>query len=218
MKWFYARTAQGSASWGDGGKVVWLPTSEDRLLSQANRSVIFLAANVLSDAFSIQLTGPQDTSPWLLLGKVTDMCRVLAKCELWAWVAGRGPTRSPASPGTLLSAPGVESCARQVGSSSPHVGAGYVCVTGQIISSFADNNIIMKMASAAVNYRAKLSNPKPKRGVCRAPCRAGLPQPFLEDTGDHDGVKSVSLPQGVQANTVTSGTVRRPQTIHPATW
>lgn len=190
----------------------------DRLLSQANCSAIFLAANALPDAFSIRLTGLQDTSPQLLLGKVTDMCRVLAKCELPAWVAGQQPTRSPASLGTLLSAPGAESRARQAGSSSPHVGTGYVCVTGQIISSFADSKIIMKMTSAAVNYRMKLSNPKPNTGVGRAPHGAGLPQPFYAGTGDHDGVKSISLPQGVQANTTTSGTVRGAQTIHPAMW
>ena len=143
---------------------------------------------------------------------------MFAKCELPAWVAGQEPTRSPALLGMLLLAPEAESHARWAGSTSPYVGAGYVCVTGQIISSFAGNNIIMKMTSAAVNYRTNLSNPKPNTGVGRAPRRAQLPQPFLAGTGDHDGVQSISLPQGVQANTVTSATVRGARTIHPATW
>lgn len=150
MKWFYTRTAQGSSGWGSRGKVVWLPTRGNRLLSQANCSAIFLAANVPSDAFSIWFAGLQDTSRQLLLGEVTDVCRVLAKCELPTRVAGQEPTRSPASPGTLLSVPGEKSRARQAGSTRPHVGAGYVCVTGQIVSSFAGNNIIMEMTSAAV--------------------------------------------------------------------
>lgn len=179
---------------------------------------IFLVANVLSDAFSIRFAGLQDTSRQLLLGEVTDVCRVLAKCELPARVAGREPTRSPASPGTLLSAPGEKSRARQAGSTRPHVGAGYVCVTGQIVSSFAGNNTIMEMTSAAVNYRTNLSNPKPKPGVGWAPRRAELPQFFLAGTGDRDGVQPISLPRGVQANAVTSATVRGTRTIHPVTW
>ena len=92
-----------------------------------------------------------------------------------------------------------------------------MCVTGQIISSFAGNNITMKIMSAAVHYRANLSNPKPNTGVGRASCRAGLPQPFLAGTGDRGGVKSISLPQDVLANTMTSAAIREAQTIHPVT-
>lgn len=72
LKWFCTSTVQGSSSWGNQGKVVWLPARGDRLLSLANSLEIFLAANALSDAFSIWLAGPQDSSPRFLLGKVAD--------------------------------------------------------------------------------------------------------------------------------------------------
>lgn len=60
--------------------------------------MIFLAANALSDAFSIQLPGLQDTSLQPLIGKVTDVCRVPAKCEVPTLVAGWESMRSPALP------------------------------------------------------------------------------------------------------------------------
>lgn len=79
---------------GNGGKVTWLPARENRLLSQANCTVVFLATNALSDAVSIQLTGLQDTSLQLLLGNVTDVCGALAKSERPARVAEELVARS----------------------------------------------------------------------------------------------------------------------------
>lgn len=125
-----------------------------------------------------------------------------------------GADEEPASLGMLLSALGAESHARSAGRTSPHVGAGYLCVTGQIVPLL----VIMKIMSAAVNYRTNFSNPKSNTGVGQAFQKAYLRQPFLEGTGDHDGVQSISLPQSVQANAAASATVRGAQTIHPATW
>lgn len=96
---------------------------------------------------------------------------MLAKCELPSRVAGQESTRSPVSLGALLSAPGAESHAKWAGSTSSHLGATYVCVTGQTVSSFLGNNIILEITSDAVNYRMNLSNPKQNTGVGQAPCR-----------------------------------------------
>lgn len=68
-----------------------------------------------------------------------------------------------------------------------------MCVTGQVICSFASNNIIMTITSAAVNYRTNLSNPKPNTGGGWAPDRAELLQPFLAGKGD---VQFISLCPG----------------------
>lgn len=59
-----------------------------------------------------------------------------------------------------------------------------MCVTGQVISSFSSNNIIMTITSAAVNYRTNLSNTKSNTGGGWAPDRAELLQPFLAGKGD----------------------------------
>lgn len=87
-----------------------------------------------------------------------------------------------------------------------------MCVTGQVICSFASNNIIMTITSAAVNYRTNLSNPKPNTGGGWAPDRAELCSLSLQAKVT---VMYSSYPS-VQANTLTSAGVRGVWTIHPA--
>lgn len=92
-----------------------------------------------------------------------------------------------------------------------------MCLTGQVISSFASNNTIMTITSAAVNCRTNLSNPKPNTGGGWAADRAELLQPFLAGKGGCD-VQFIPFPQGVQADTLTSARVRAVVNMHPAMW
>lgn len=182
-------------SCSDRGKVTWLPARENRLLSQANCSVVFLATNALSDAVSIRLAGLQDTSLQLLLGNVTDVCRVLAKRERPARSGGwLGAGGSPALLGMLVSVRGAESLASELAALLPTLEL-VMCVTGQVISSFASNNLIMAMTSAAVHCRTNLSNPKPNTEGGWVPDRAELLQPFLAGKGGCD-VQVISFPLG----------------------
>lgn len=171
----------------------------------------------LSDAVSIQLTGLQDTSLQLLLGNVTDMCGALAESERPARVAEElvaGSRRGArhcrecwfrfrehrARPGELAALlPKLELL---------------MCIAGQVISSFASNNIIMTITSAAINCRTNFSNPKPNTEGGWTPDRAELLQPFLAGCE----VQFISFPRGVQADTLTSATVRAVWTIHWAMW
>ncbi|XP_056343109.1 uncharacterized protein LOC130250938 [Oenanthe melanoleuca] len=147
---------------------------------------VFLATNALSDAVSTQPAGLQDTSPQLLLGDVTDTCGACqerrAGSRRGARTAGNAGFGSGSREPALL--PGLE---------LP------VCLTGQVISSFASTNIIMTIASAAVNCRTNFSNPKPNTEGGWTPDRAELLQPLLAGCD----AQFISFPRGVQANTLT---------------